>query len=66
VIAQDRLAIDVFTRQPDGRWLLDAYTDPEAAIPCESIGCTLTLGEVYAKVEFEAAPGRSGHEAPAS
>ena len=58
LIAQDRLAIDVFTRQPDGRWLLDAYTDPEASIPCESIGCTLTLGEVYDKVEFEPAEGR--------
>ena len=64
LIAQDRLAIDVFTRQPDGRWVLDAYTDPEAVIPCEPIGCTLTLSEVYAKVEFETAaaqdptPGR--------
>ena len=35
LIAQDRLAIDVFTRQPDGRWVLDAYTDPEAVIPCD-------------------------------
>jgi Uma2 family endonuclease len=60
VIAQDRPAIDVFTRQPDGRWLLEAYTDPEAAIPCESIGCTLTLGEVYAKVEFEPASTPTG------
>jgi len=56
VIAQDRLAIDVFTRQPDGRWLLEAYTDPEVVIPCDPIDCTLTLGEVYAKVEYEPAP----------
>jgi Uma2 family endonuclease len=60
LIAQDRLAIDVFTRQPDGRWLLEAYTDPEVSIPCDSIGCTLTLGEVYSKVEFEAAPAAPG------
>jgi Uma2 family endonuclease len=26
LIAQDRPAIDVFTRQPDGRWILDACT----------------------------------------
>ena len=35
--------------------MLEAYTDPEASIPCDPIGCTLTLGEFYAKVEFEAA-----------
>jgi Uma2 family endonuclease len=60
LIAQDRCAIDVFTCRPDGRWLLDAYTDPEAAIPCESIGCTLILRDVYDKVEFEPAPTPTG------
>lgn len=55
LISQDRLAIDVFTRQPDDRWLLDAYTDPDAPIPLESIGCTLLLREVYDKVIFESA-----------
>ena len=60
LIAQDRPAVDVFTRQPDGRWVLDAYTDPEAVIPCDAIGCTLTLAEVYAKVEFEPAPTPTG------
>jgi len=53
LIAQDRPAIDVFTRQPDGRWVLDAYTDPAAPIHFESIDCTLLLREVYEKVEFE-------------
>ena len=57
LIAQDRPAIDVFTRQPDGRWILDAYTDPAAPIHFESIGCTLRLREVYDKVEFET-PGQ--------
>jgi Uma2 family endonuclease len=52
LIAQDRLALDLFTRQPDGRWLLEAYTDPDAAIPLDCIGCSLRLGEVYAKVAF--------------
>jgi Uma2 family endonuclease len=52
LIAQDRLALDLFTRQPDGRWLLEAYTDPDADIPLDSIGCTLRLGEVYDRVEF--------------
>ena len=51
--AQDRLAMDLFTRQSDGRWVLDAYTDSKAVIPLESIGCTLRLGEVYDKVDFD-------------
>jgi Uma2 family endonuclease len=57
LVAQDRLAVDVFTRQADDTWSLAAYTDPAVPIRCESIDCTLTLGEVYAKVEFEAPAG---------
>jgi len=54
LIAQDRPAVDRCTCQADGRWLLEADTDPAAPIRFESIGCTLTLSEVYDKVEFEA------------
>jgi Uma2 family endonuclease len=53
LIAQDRLAMDFFTRQADDRWVLDAFTDIDASIPLESIGCTLQLREVYDKVEFD-------------
>jgi Uma2 family endonuclease len=59
LIAQERLSIDVFTRQPDGRWLLEAYTDLDAPVPFESIGCTVLLREVYDKVEFESAANSS-------
>jgi Uma2 family endonuclease len=52
LVAQDRYAVDVFTRQPGDRWILDAYTDPRAEIPLESIGCTLSVGEIYDKVDF--------------
>lgn len=53
LIAQDRLVIDGFTCQPDGRWVLDAYTDPAATVPLESIGCTVLLREVYDRLELE-------------
>jgi Uma2 family endonuclease len=52
LVAQDRCAVDVFTRQPDDRWLLEAYTDPRAEIPLDSIGCALPVGEIYDKVDF--------------
>ncbi|WP_295393602.1 Uma2 family endonuclease [uncultured Thiodictyon sp.] len=58
LIAQDRFAVDIFTRQADGGWLLDAYTDPAEPIDFDSIDCTLTLGELYDKVEFEATAER--------
>lgn len=53
LVAQDYLATDLFTRQADGRWMLDAYTDFDASIRLESIGCALQLREVYDKVEFD-------------
>jgi Uma2 family endonuclease len=53
LIAQDRCAVDLFTRQADGRWLLDAYTAPDAPIDFESIGCSLSLREIYDKVLLE-------------
>ncbi len=59
LIAQNRLAVDVFTRQKNGGWLLDAYTDPAAPIDFAAIDSTLTLGEVYDKVEFEAHAGEA-------
>jgi Uma2 family endonuclease len=59
LIAQDRLAIDVFTRQPDGRWLLEACTDPDTEVSLDSIGCTVSLREVYDKVDIEPAVDRS-------
>ncbi len=60
LVAQDRNAVDVFTRQPGDRWLLEAYTDPRTEIPLESIGCALPVGEIYDKVDFalpDEAPG---------
>jgi Uma2 family endonuclease len=55
LIAQNRVAVDVFTRQPDGRWLLDAYNDPACAIPLQSIGCSVPVREIYDKVDFASA-----------
>jgi Uma2 family endonuclease len=53
LITQDRLSVDCFTRQADGRWVLDAYTDPDDCIGLESIGCTVPLREIYDKVRLD-------------
>ncbi|NEX23586.1 Uma2 family endonuclease [Thiorhodococcus mannitoliphagus] len=55
LIAQDRFSVDVFTRQPDGRWLLEAHTDPNASLPLRTVDSALTLSDIYDKVRFDSA-----------
>jgi Uma2 family endonuclease len=53
LIATDRVSIEVFTRQPDGLWAPPAKaTSLEDSIELESIGCRLSLADVYDRVEF--------------
>lgn len=52
LIAQDRYHLMRYSRQPDNQWLLlETYSEGDR-ITLSSIGCTLALAEVYAKVEF--------------
>lgn len=59
VVAQDQVAVDVFTRRPDGRWLLDAYADPDAEILLEALDCRLSMREIYDRVVFGAGETRA-------
>ena len=59
LVAQDQVAVDVFTRQPDGRWLLDASADPEAEILLEALDCRLSVRELYDRVVFGAGESRA-------
>jgi Uma2 family endonuclease len=53
LVAQDRIHVELFTRQPDGRWSLREWNDPAAEIEIESLHCRVKIAEVYAKVTFE-------------
>ncbi|QQS47650.1 MAG: Uma2 family endonuclease [Acidobacteriota bacterium] len=53
LISQSRPHIELYTRQPDGQWLLSESDDPAASIRLVSIDCSLALSEVYEKVDFE-------------
>ncbi|HEV8433960.1 MAG TPA: Uma2 family endonuclease [Thermoanaerobaculia bacterium] len=58
LVSQDRIHVELFTRQSDGRWSLRDWNDPAAEIEIESLHCRLKVAEVYAKVSFEdQAPG---------
>lgn len=65
LIAQDRVSVDVFTRQPDDRWLLSAYVDLDTVIELERPDCRLSAREIYDRVEFGAGEeGELGQSAP--
>ncbi|MBC7911828.1 MAG: Uma2 family endonuclease [Pyrinomonadaceae bacterium] len=52
LIAQDKLHVEHFARQPDNRWLLSETNRMEDSIELTSIACTLALAEIYDKVKF--------------
>jgi len=54
LIAQDRCSVEVFARQTDGRWLLSTFNDPSGSVLFESLDCSVSLAEIYHKVNFEA------------
>ena len=55
LVAQDKMCLEHYVRQPDDRWLLTVVSDPQGALEIGSIGCVLQLADVYEKVEFESA-----------
>jgi hypothetical protein len=44
--------VDLYTRQPDGIWMLKEAGRPEDSVEFRSIGCTLSLAELYEKASF--------------
>ncbi len=57
LVAQDRLAVEIFTRQDDDRWLLSAFSAPGDEVVFDSIGCRVPLRGIYDKVRFELSDG---------
>jgi Uma2 family endonuclease len=52
LVAQDKVHVEHFVRQPDHRWILSETNNLSDTITLEAIGCTLDLAEVYDKVEL--------------
>ena len=51
LVSADRIHADLFTRQADGGWLLTSASRLEDTLTLQSIGCHLSLADVYEKVE---------------
>jgi Uma2 family endonuclease len=53
LVSQDRVHVELYTRQPDGGWFLREWNDPAAEIDLVSLGCRMKIAEVYAKLTFD-------------
>jgi len=52
LVAQDRPMVEHYVRQMDDKWLLSVYRGLAAEVMIESIGCRLSLVDVYDKVDL--------------
>jgi hypothetical protein len=52
LISSQRVSAELFTRQPDGRWMLTASSRLEDSLDLQSVGCHLALADLYEKVDF--------------
>lgn len=56
LIASDRMYVDFYTRQADGRWILASFTRPDDSLDLASVGCRLTLAQIYEDVKLPTSP----------
>lgn len=52
LVAQDQPRIECFTRLQDGSWRYEIAAGRHEVVRLDSIGCTLPLSEVYARLVF--------------
>lgn len=52
LISQDKPLVTHYARQPEGRWTREETTSLEASLTFASIGCTITMREIYEDVDF--------------
>ena len=55
LISSERISVDLFTRQADGKWLLSSADRMDASLDLQSIGATLALAGLYDGIELTAA-----------
>ena len=53
LISQNAVRVERYTRQSDGQWLLWSTDEPGDSLVISSIGCTLSLTDIYARISFD-------------
>jgi Uma2 family endonuclease len=64
LVCQDRVSAEVYSRQPDGRWLHEVFDDPagELTVPGLPVEVRIPLADVYRGVDLpERPPLRADH-----
>ncbi len=52
LVSQFRHHLELYSRLPDGQWVLTETDDPVGEIHLSSVHCVLSMPDVYEKVEF--------------
>jgi len=52
LVSSERISVDLFTRQPDGKWLLTAADRLDATVELQSVGGTLALTDLYDGIDL--------------
>lgn len=52
LVAQDEYHVVQYVRQQDGRWLLSDIRGADGRVELSSVGCVLTLSDVYERVDM--------------
>lgn len=53
LVDQDKVHIELFTKQTDGRWTFWETNSIEAVVPLESVGASLRVSEIYSNIDFD-------------
>ena len=56
LVSSERVSAELYTRQPDGRWLLATASRMEDSLDLQSVGAHLSLADLYEKVDFSTPP----------
>jgi Uma2 family endonuclease len=54
LVSSERVSAELYTRQPDGRWLLTFGGSLEDSLDLQSVGAHLALADLYEKVDLTA------------
>lgn len=52
LVAQERVAVEHYARQPDGHWLTTFVEGPGASLVLPALGCEIPVAGIYQKVEL--------------
>ena len=52
LVASDRVHVDQYTCQADGRWLLTSADRLEDSLDLQSVGCRLALADLYERIDL--------------